>query len=476
MLTGLDLTIHRGEIVGVIGRNGAGKSTLVNVICGRVQPQAGSVRLDGEQFAPDSPDAALAAGVSVIEQDFHPPIDMTVARAVFRGTFMADRSDEELLGHAHRIAERAHVSLPLDAFVGDLDAAQQAMVEVLRVVAEEAQLVILDEASVVLDDVEIAQLHFAARKLRELGCALIYIAHRIDEVHAIADRVVVLRDGVASEIVEPRRTRVDDLLFAMLQHPLERPARRETRSSTAPMLSVSGLVTDNVHGVDLTVEAGEIVAVIGRRGSGANETMQALTGQRAGSVADIVIDGEHADSLSAAVARVAALGVQSGPPDTSIAEALGRASEAGTEIGKLRDAANLAHHLEIATSDIGGSTATLSGGDRQKVAIASAGRVEQPVVVLTQPTRGVDMGAKQHVHDLVDGFSENGKAVLVSSNDLSELLTLAHRAVVFFEGRIVADMPTAGANADRVMAYAETGASAQPVYARASRQRRRVSA
>lgn len=471
VLTGLDLTIYRGEILGVIGRNGAGKSTLVNVICGRVQPQSGSVRLDGEHFAPESPEAALTAGVSVIEQDFQPPVDMTVTRAIFRGTFMADWAEADLLEHAHRVADRAHVTLPFDALVGELDPAQQAMVEVLRVVAEEAQLVILDEASVVLDDVEIAQLHYAARKLRDLGCSIIYIAHRIDEVHAIADRVVVLRGGVASEIVEPRRTPVDDLVFAMLQHPVERPARREPRAPTSPAITVTNLVADNVDGVDLSVEAGEIVAVIGRRGSGATEAMHTLGGLRPGSVSEIVIAGQRYENLADAVGQVAALGVQPAVPTSSIADELGKSSEAETEIGRLRDAATLAHHLEIATSDIGGSVMTLSGGDRQKVTIASAGRVEQPVVVLTQPTRGVDMGAKQRVHGLVDRFCENGKAILVSSNDLSELLTLAHRVVVFFQGRMVVDMPTAEANADLLMAYAETGESGEPVYVRASRDR-----
>lgn len=469
VLKGMDLTVYRGEILGVIGRNGAGKSTLVGVICGRVRPDEGSVRLAGEPYLPESTDAALAAGVSVIEQDFRPPIDLTVVQAMFRNTILADRSHEELMENGHRVCEKSHIWLPLDARVGELDTAQQAMVEVLRVVAEQAQLVILDEASVVLHDSEIAQLHFASRKLVELGCSIMYIAHRIDEVHAIADRVMVLRDGMAAELVESRRMKVDDLVFAMLHHPLERPARRTPRARTAPLLRVHGLQTHNVQGADLDVDAGEIVGVIGVRGSGAAETLQALAGDRPGEVSSLTIGETGFGSLAEASEHVAVLGERYEQDTDSIADALGQVSESDTEIGRLRDAANLAYHLEIATSDIGGAVSTLSGGDQQKVAVASKSRVAQPVVVLSQPTRGVDIGAKQRVHETIDALVEDGKAVLLTSNDLSELLTLAHRFVVFFQGRIVASIDTVDANADLLMAYAETGESGEPVYVRASR-------
>lgn len=469
VLRGLDLTVYRGEILGVIGRNGAGKSTLVNIICGRLQAQGGVVTLDGEPFRPESREAALVAGVSVIEQDFQPPTELTVAQAIFRDTFMADRPLLELVEHGRRIADRARVQIDLEAFVGELDAAQQAMVEVLRVVAEEAQLVILDEASVALNDAEIAQLHYAARKLRQMGCSIIYIAHRIDEVHAIADRVVVLRGGIASEIIEPRRAKVDDLVYAMLHHPVERPKRRASLAQTQPLFSVRGLRAEGLESLDLDIGAGEVVGVVGMRRSGAAETLQVLGGDRAGQVDEITIAGRTYTSLDEALPAIAVLGIRS-QSEGVISDALAAASKEESEIGRLRDAATLAHHLQLATSNIQAPVGTLSGGDRQKVSVAAAGAVEQPVIVLHQPTRGVDIGAKQRVHDVVDRFLAEGKAILVTSNDVSEILALAHRVIVFFQGALVVDVNNADANEDLLMAYAETGESGEPVYIRANRQ------
>ncbi|MFV0252383.1 MAG: ATP-binding cassette domain-containing protein [Beutenbergiaceae bacterium] len=471
VLKGLDLSVYRGEILGVIGRNGAGKSTLVNIISGRLHAAAGSVHLNGEPFRPDSVEAALAAGVTVVEQDFRPPVELTVAQAIFRRTFLADRTHAELRDHAHRVAEKAHVWLDFDAPVAELDTAQQALVEVLRVVAEEAQLVILDEASVVLDDAEIVQLHYAARKLRELGCSIIYIAHRLDEVHAITDRVMVLRDGVASEVIESRRSKADDLAFAMLHHPVQRATRPAPREDTEPCLRISGLSSENLAPLDLEVQRGEVVAVVGMRGSGATELLQAISGQRPAHASSIMIQDRRYHDVAEAASEVTSLGERSeADPGSSIADALAAGSQAPSEIGRLRDAATTAHRLEIATSDIGGQVSTLSGGDQRKVAVVSAAAVDEPVVVFQQPTRGVDIGAKQRVHEIIDNLAADGRAVLLSSNDLSEQLSLAHRFLVFFQGDLVADLANDDVNEDLLMAYAETGGSGEPMFVRANRR------
>ncbi|HLV55706.1 MAG TPA: ATP-binding cassette domain-containing protein [Actinotalea caeni] len=473
MLKGLDLTLGSGEVLGLLGRNGAGKSTLVDVVTGRLRPDAGVMVLGEHDYRPQSPEAARAAGVSVIEQEFEPPVDLTVEQAVLR-RLDGERGEEERRALVREALEAVGVELDLGTLVGSLDPAEQALVEVARVVAEQPRLVVVDEASVSLDDREIAHVHAGVRVLRERGCGVVYIAHRLDELHAIADRVAVVRDGVAADSIPTRGSTPADLAFALLRHEVEERPPRPARERGEATLRVRGLRTENVVDLDLDIDAGEVVGLVGTRASGATEVAQAIAGERTSEVDLFAVGHERFDSPTQARERVAALGGRFEYDTQTIAETLGQASTAQTAAGRLRDAASLVRHLSIATDDVHGPVATLSGGDRQKVTVASASRVEQPVIVLSQPTRSVDVGARRRVHEIVDTFVDGGKAVLLVTNDLTELLELSHRVVVVHDGRAVADLVAARTDPDEVMSYVETGAAPAPAPVRRRRRRAAV--
>lgn len=444
VLRGLDLTVGRSEIVGLVGRNGSGKSTLIKTVGGQLPPREGTMLLDGASYAPQSPAQAREAGVSVIEQDFAVAPEVLVVENMLRHTALAQAPRQEQLMRGVQVLSRTGFDLDLERPLGDLDPAGQALAEVLRVQAEGARLVIFDEVSAVLDDLEISQLHAAARLLRDQGCSILHIAHRLEEVTALSDRVAVIRDGVVVEVVDADRAEADDLVRAMLERSLpereqaQRPAGRE-------VLTVHGLAVDGLHDpVDLTLHGGQVLGVVGLRTSGARELVLAIAGQAAaragGRVAHVA--GRSDDELEARQSDV-----------------LTASLEGLDEHERLQAAFVRAIEFEMETSNLHAPVRNLSGGDQQKASIASIAETSADVVVLEHPTRGVDVGARARAYDVVDALVARDRAVVVLTSDLSEVLSMCDRVAVVHEHRLVAVLDTADVDEDVVMDYALTGAS-----------------
>lgn len=458
VLKGVDLTIHRGEILGLIGQNGSGKSTLIHVLSGLLQPRLGSITLAGEAYRPDSVEAARAAGVSVIEQDFDPPADQTVAEAMYRNTYLAGRPHAEILEAAQVVVARTKFDVDLEAITGNLDPAEQAIVEVLRVLAEEAQLVVFDEASSMLHEVDIVQLHDAARRLRDHGCAVIYVAHRIEEVVAIADRVAVMRAGEIVSVLDARTTSVDTLVHAMLQRPLDPPTREKRAPVGQLRLAVEGLtVGQRLRDVSLQLRQGEVLGVVGLRESGAHELVEAIAGVGPSTATSVTFDGQAFATLDAIGDRIGYL-----PPNTllledKISDRLSVGVTDDSELARLRHAVTVAHHLDLTTSDIQGPVRSLSGGDRQKVSVAEIVASGADLMVLNHPTRGVDVGVKDRVHRLIHDLVDQGVAVVFFTSNVEELLAQSTRVAVVNQGRIVALLDPDQVNEDIVMDYAAFG-------------------
>ncbi|MGL5865303.1 MAG: ATP-binding cassette domain-containing protein [Dermatophilaceae bacterium] len=459
VLRGLDLTIRRGEIVGLIGRNGSGKSTLIKAITGEVWPRSGTMRLEDEPYRPRSRAEALAAGVSVIEQNFTLPAGHTVIRAMYRHTFMAQWDEADLLPLGAEILRRTHFELDLTTLISTLDPAEQALAEVLRVLAEEAQLVIFDEVSALLNDFEITQLHHAARSLREQGCAVLHIAHRLEEVTALCDRVAVLRNGAVARVADRGTVAADELVLTMLDRPMNR-VQMPPRRRGGPVLTVRGLgvPSGRLREVDFSVHAGEVIGVIGLRQSGAVELVEALAGRVESAAESVQIDGEPVDLARENDSRITYV---AGPaPETmnrTVADVLTDAGEYTSEIERLRHAIKGVSQEDLSVSDIHVVVQSLSGGDQQKIAVANATKTASRVVILNHPTRGVDVPSKERTYGLIGGLAADGRAVVVLSVDVSELFRCCDCIVVMYHGAVVAALDVAEADEDLVMGYALTG-------------------
>lgn len=453
VLKGVDLQVHRGEILGLIGRNGSGKSTLVQTICGTTSPRSGSMELDGKPYRPANVAAARAAGVSVIEQDFDLPEGLDVLSNAMRHTVLARRPLSEQVARAELLLERNGFDLDLHRPLDDLDPAGQVLAEVLRVQAEGARLVVFDEVSSVLNDLEIAQLHEAARLLRDRGCSIVHIAHRLEEVTALADRVAVLRDGVVVDVVDQADAGVDDLVRAMLGRDLDIPVRQVGRHDRTVYAARGLAVPGRLEPVDLELRAREVLGVVGLRQSGALELVQAVAGEVESEASSVEVASDP--EAGHAVAYV------SGPSPESLRMRQSDVLTTGQEHLDEDERLHLAHvraiEHDLETSNLHNPLGDLSGGDRQKASIVAVAHTHAQVVVLEHPTRGVDVAAKEMAYRVIEGLVARDKALVVLSTDLTEVLRICDRIAVLHDGRLVAVLDAGSAHEDLVMSYALTG-------------------
>ncbi len=459
ILKGVSLSVCRGEILGLIGTNGAGKTTLMGVLAGSHRVDAGVMTLAGEKYGPETIEEAQACGVGLIPQNFRIDPQLTIASAIFRGTFQAAKPHDELRDQASKLIRDIGVNLDPDAKVGSLIRAEQALVEVLRMVAEEAQLVIMDEVAASLPDHDVAVLHQVLRMLVRQGRAIIYITHRLDEVRSIAHRIAVLRDGQVHKILEASHTDVDELAFLLLQHELEGSARPSDPAEGHELLRVVSLSTAaRVRDVTFNVAKGEIFGLVGTHRSGVYELVEALAGVRPSTSGQILMHGQAVQIRNAQDARSLKIGylsdaVDDGEATGTIVEGLQRRGDGDEpnlreEITQLRGVADVIRRMRISTTNIHGNLSTLSGGDRQKVQLAKWMTADCDLLILSHPSRGIDIGAKEAVYQMLTELSLTGVAVILLSSDLSELISWCHRVGVMRDGELVTIEANANTNED----------------------------
>ena len=478
-LQDVSLELYAGEAHALVGENGAGKSTLVKILAGVHQPDAGLLTVDGEPVFLNGPGDAADQGIAVIYQEPTLFPDLSVAENVFIGR-QPLRSGRRIDARAmdrevEEIFKRLGVPIDPDRIARGLSIAEQQLVEIAKALTREARVLIMDEPTAALSPVEAKRLFAVVETLRAEGAAVVFISHRLEEVFAICQRVTVLRDGklILSQPLEGLTP--NDLVRAMVGRDVERGAH-VAHQPGAVVLDVAHLTREGVF-VDISFEvhAGEVVALAGLVGSGRCEVARAIFGIDRYDAGSVTITGRALRRGSPTAAMDAGIGfvpedrrqnglVMEMSTARNIALAsLGRLRTGGLILGRTERsfAVDWAKRLQVKYGPISSPVTLLSGGNQQKVVLAKWLAREPSLLIVDEPTRGIDIGTKTEVHRLLAALASDGVAVLVISSELPEVLTLADRVLVMREGRLVATLGRAEATEESIVA-AGTGQRHRP--------------
>jgi len=481
----IDLDVRRGEIHALLGENGAGKTTLMNIIYGLLTPDAGEIRIDGEPVVIRDPANAIARGIGMVHQHFMLVPVLTVAENVVLGQEIQRGPFLDLAEAERRIRELAtQLGFDIDpgTRVESLAVGQQQRVEILKAIYRRARILVLDEPTAVLTPQETEEVFAVLRRLAQEGVSIIFISHKLDEVMAIADRITVIRRGRVVGTRTPKETSEAELAALMVGREVSLRVDRGSSRLGAVVLAVEGLSVrddhgrDTVRGVDLEVHRGEIVGIAGVAGNGQDEFVEALVGLRRPRGGRVLLEGQ--DVTGASVRAVRERGVAYVPADRQrfglvltypvednlVLTSYYRAPFAAGVAGVVRDdsavdgfARRLIDRFDIRTPSEKSRAATLSGGNQQKMVVAREFRDDLELLILDQPTRGLDIGSIEFIHGQVIAKRDAGIGILLISADLDEILELSDRIAVMFRGRLVATFAAAEAQREQVGLLMATG-------------------
>ncbi|WP_067605070.1 sugar ABC transporter ATP-binding protein [Nocardiopsis listeri] len=470
-LDDVDFDLRRGEVHALLGENGAGKSTLIKVLSGAHRPDRGRILVeDSETLVRDAQHAARL-GIATIYQEFNLVPDVTVAENIFLGRqprrfgFIDHRRME---AEAAALLERVGVDVSPRAKVRGLGIARLQMVEIAKALSLNAKVLIMDEPTAVLTTEEVERLFTIARRLREDGVGIVFITHHLEEIGALADRVTVLRDGRSVAHVGAD-TPEDELVRLMVGRSIDEQYPRERPETGESLLRVRGLTrAGHFEDVDLEVRAGEVVGLAGLVGAGRTEVARSVFGADPYDSGTVEVLDRPLPGGDVNAAMTAGLGLvpedrkgQGLVLDASVEEnlglvTLGPTSKAGfvNLAGQRASARRIAGDLGVRMSSISQHVRTLSGGNQQKVVIGKWLLADSRVLILDEPTRGVDAGAKVEIYRLVNELTASGHAVLMISSDLPEVLGMSDRILVMAQGRITGELSAQEATQDAVMSLA----------------------
>ncbi|WP_420174177.1 sugar ABC transporter ATP-binding protein [Luteococcus sp. OSA5] len=472
-----DVTVELrpGQVQVLLGENGAGKSTLIKMISGIHQPDRGRILVDGRETVIPNVRSAEQLGIATIHQELNLAPNMTVAENVLLGrtpSRLGMVSRRELRRQARQALDRIGLDVDLDARVGSLGVARQQLVEIAKALSMDARILVLDEPTAALTGREIEQLFNVMTDLKANGVAMAFISHHLDELAAIGDRVTVLRDGDQVADV-PASTPSEELIRLMVGRDIDEQFPRQRTEPGQALLEVDSLTAaGRFEDISFTVRAGEVVGVAGLVGAGRTEVLRAIFGADPYDSGSVRVKGEVLPPHDVARAIRAGLGQipedrkgQGLVLDSSVAENLGYATLASTSKAGLADlkgqrkrAGDVAQTLRVRMAGLDQRVRHLSGGNQQKVVFGRWVQAHSSILLLDEPTRGVDVGAKVEIYELINEITARGGAVLMVSSELPEVLGMSDRILVMSGGRITGEVEAKEATQDSVMALAVSNA------------------
>ena len=482
-LGGVDLTVRAAEVHCLLGQNGAGKSTLIKVLSGSYQPDDGEIRWEGRPVTFPTPIAAIKVGISTIYQELDLVADLSVTENIFLGHELSTAGFTQRGRASARakelLARMGHAGIGVHRSVSSLSPAAQQIVSMARALSHDTRLLILDEPSAVLDAGEVENLFRVVRGLVAQGVAVVYISHRLEEIRQIGNRITVLKDGTSVGTDLPvSETPTRELIRLMTGRSIEYvfpPRREEPPAGGEPVLQVVGLERRGLFApVSFSVHAGEILGLAGLVGAGRSEGVETLYGARRATAGSVRVNGRSMPNGSVA-ARVAA-GVGLCPEerksqglllDESVTSnitlsTLQRFARAGflDHHAERAAARTITESLDVRPAGVDRDVRTLSGGNQQKVVLARWLLRECKVLLLDEPTRGVDIGARTEIYALIRALADSGVAVVVVSSEVEEVLGLADRVLVMREGAVVHEAPASALDEAQVLDLVMEGTSA----------------
>lgn len=475
-LRGVDFSIAAGEVVALVGENGAGKSTLMKILGGVYQPDAGTLLLDGAPVRIHSVADAISRGIAFIHQELNVLGNLDVAANVFLGRepvwggFLRLIDCKRMHADAKVYLKRLGLEVPTNTLLGQLPIAHQQMVEIAKALSLNARLLIMDEPTSSLTLTETARLLKVVRELKAQGVAIIYISHRLSEVEAIADRAVVLRDGANAGSLTRAETTHNNMVNLMVGRNLESFYRHPEGETEEGFFEVEGLRTLRYPGqsVSFSIGKGEILGLAGLVGAGRTEIAESLFGVHGASEAIVRLEQKtlrvrsahdaitHGVYLIPEDRRRAGLITEDVIRQNITLPALSRYATAGliARDRERRVAINVCDKLNVKASSVEMKTGNLSGGNQQKVVLAKWLSLDPKVLIFDEPTRGIDVGAKAEIYELMRQLAKSGVAILMISSDMEEVLNISDRVAVMHEGRLTGILARDGCTEESIMRLA----------------------
>ncbi len=454
-LENVDLEVHRGEVLALLGENGAGKSTLIKILSGDYTADEGTIEIEGNPVLHNDPFKAINLGVSVIYQELNNSDPLTVAENIYMGNLPMKGGlidYKKLYMDTDAMLSRVgltHVNAKQN--LGDLSIAEKQMVEIAKALTHNVKILVMDEPTASLNDEEIGILFSLVRKLSNDGTSIIYISHRLDEVFEISDNIQVMRDGHKVSVLKTRETNKEELIRHMVGRDISNmyPDRSDIRQGDV-MLQVENLTSDFIKGVSFDVRKGEILGLFGLMGAGRTEVVEMIIGDRKKTGGRILVEGEEAIINSPSDAKKYGIGylpsdrkkdglflVHSIGKNISINvldQIVGKLNLISDKKAKILDRKWI-KALKIKTPSDETPAMSLSGGNQQKLIVARWMAANPKLLILNDPTRGIDVSAKAEIYNLLNELTRQGIAVIIVSSELPEVMSMSDRIVVLHEGR-----------------------------------------